>query len=354
MRRGRGPALGLALLLAGVAATAQPDEPDEQTLEHAEQDRRYLERLRRQRQAAPEPAAEDGEAAFFARADELLRDRNYRAAQSERYRVQSDDPRLDAAAALRLLEAFHDSFESFWSERLDLAPLERPGRVLLFYSFHEYSELLGGAFRRSTLRPSGHYGSDFDVIALHTDADGGPAAFADSLVHEAAHRLVELRIYNLGHDAAAWVAEGLASYFGSTLVDDAGRFHHGRIGAKQTTLLRDTRGPAARPAARLERLRKQFAAHRSAGGPLLQELLWLDDPAQFYGRDVELHYGASWLLVHFLLHGDEGRHAPAFARFLRLDARGEADPDALCRELGLDPNGLEAAWAAHVERLRAR
>ena len=88
----------VVLLLCTGWAGAQHSE-DDQERDHEEQDRRYYERyLERTKQTDDEPGAARDRESFVARADELIRDRNHRVATTERYRVQTDDPRLDVQA----------------------------------------------------------------------------------------------------------------------------------------------------------------------------------------------------------------------------------------------------------------
>ncbi len=342
------------LILATVPAAAQYDD-DEQTRDYEEMDRRYYERYTEKETDPEVPAtAEQTIEAFLARADELIRDRNYRSSQGERYRVQSDDPRVDAGAAVSLLEGFRDFFDRFWSGRAELRDYDETSRAFLFHSFHKFNQVLAGDFRFSEIRPKGHYGWLFDVITLHTDPDGG-GELADTLVHEAAHQLVDRRIFGDGALPSIWVSEGLASYFGYTYRDEDGRFVPGEVGGKSARLRHGPgSGGPSESALRLKAFRKALRSASDDEGPLVARVIEIDDPGAFYSADPALHYSASWLLVHFLLHGEDGRHAEAFGRYLRLETEGRGGPDALFGELGLEPATLQAAVERHVKRLKPR
>ena len=73
----------------------------------------------------------------------------------------------------------------------------------------------------------------------------------------------------------------------------------------------------------------------------------------FYSRP-EWSYSAAWVLVHYLLHGEDGALRDGFARWLVLEGRGQGGPAALYRELGLNLEQLEAGATAHLKRLKAR
>lgn len=352
--------VGVAVLLAGQPAAGQ--EGDEQTRDHEEQDRRYYERhARSEEKKAEEPAAEPADreaetAAFLARADELIRDRNYRSFAGAHYRIQTDDPRVDVQAVASLLDRFRAYFEELWSGRAALSPYERESRTFLFYSFYKFNQLLVGDWRFSANRPKGHYRPWFDVITIHTDP-GSAQTLGETLIHEAAHQLVEQRLFGGAAPQSIWLSEGLATYFGYTHLDRDGTFRPGAIGGKSVTLLKDGQpesGAAARQAlSDFKEVRKSMAKE---GGSPYAEVLLIRDPAEFFGEHAPRHYAASWLLVHFLFHGDDGAHADAFVRWLGRAAHGagEGDVDALYRELGLTLPELGAALDAHVGRLKVR
>jgi hypothetical protein len=345
------------ILLAWPTAAALA-QTDDQTRDYEEQDRRYYERHIQKKkgneegtpQAAPRDRAAET-AAFLDRADELIRDSNYRSFTGRHYRVQSDDPRVDVKAAVSLLDAFRDFFDGYWSDRLELVPYDEQSRAFLFYSFYKFNKLLVGDWRFNVNRPKGHYRPWFDVITIHTDPGG--QTLAETLIHEAAHQLLEQRLFGGDEPTSIWLSEGMASYFGYMLLDGDMKFQPGVVGAKGIRLVRD--GPsesAAEARSRLQDFRKELKSMAKDGVSPFDEVLSIRDPAVFYGKDSRRYYSASWLLVHFLLHGDDGAHSEAFLHWLSLEARGEGGAAALYRETGLAARELDAAMAAHVKRLR--
>lgn len=348
--------LALALAMAILPTWAQYED-DEQTDDHTLQDQQYLERRQPKDNSPAAPADPSREQAeeereFLKYVDGLIRDRNYRAASSQRYRVQTDDPRLDAEASAAFLEQFRVYFDSFWAPRVPMVPYEKQSRVFLFYSFHKYNKLLGGDFSRKTNRPKGHYGSWFDVVTIHTDADL-PGDLPDTLIHEAAHQLMEQR-FDWKRGQPLWIGEGMASYFGFTLTNKDAEFEIGRVGGKHVRLYRDGkiyRGGQAR--LRLNFFRDAIK-HATMGDTLYGPLLSINDPARFYGQNANVNYAASWLLVHYLFHGDDGRHSAAFSRYLEAEMNGEGGVNRLMSEIGMTPDGLDRAVAAYAKRLKVR
>ena len=349
--------LVIGLLAACCLPVAAQHDDDETTRDYEEQDRRYLERLKGvQKPEVKRGAIVDPSAAFLERAETLIRDRNYSSARTARYFVQSDDPRLDAQATAEFLEVFRDYFDEFWRGRIELEPYDKTSRVFLLYSFYKYNQLLAGDFRFSSLRPQGHYGSLYDAISLHSDADSGPGATPDALIHEATHQLVDQRIFGAEPPPVYWLTEGLASYFGYTFLDAKTGFRAGMIGGKSVSIFSGTKDkPGQEAKLVLKESGKAFKAYgKTHDTPLVARLLAIDSPAGFYADQQRLNYTASWLLVHTLFHADDGRYSEGFLRYLVREVDGDGGAAALYEELSLNPPGLQAALERHAKTLSAR
>jgi len=334
---------------------------DDQTEEIRERDKRYyeqqLEREKQQKEKeaetpTPEPAADPRDAeieAFLADADRIVRDRNYTSETTEHYRVQTDDPRLNPVAAAALLESFQGFFDAFWAGRSELLPYTNTGRIFLFYSYFKYNRLLTGRERFGTFQPTGHYRAYFDVVVVHSDSVG-PDGLSDVLVHEAAHQLLRNRLFGYGAEQSHWVAEGLASYFGYTQQDSGGEFVAGSIGGKGAVLLGGAkRLPEGQGGRALQNYRRNL---KNGEAPAIAEIIGIDDPAVYYGEKSEANYAGSWLLVHYLFHGEDGARAEAFVRYLGREAKGEGAPEALYEEVAMTSEELDAAFKRYVLGLR--
>lgn len=338
------------ILLATLPAAAQVDEQTEEALER---ERLYLEQ---QRQAAEEAKApdpeEDPEAlreAFLAEAERLVRDRNYWSRLGTHYRLQTDDPSLDSENALALLDSFWEFFDGFWGDAIELEPVDGISRVFCYDSFHKYNKLLPFDASRSGVRPRGHYISLFDALVVYSRADS-PGGFADSLVHEAAHQAVSQRIYG-GRDKPVWLSEGLAAYFGFTRRTKSGEFRRGEVGGKALPMFKSgTPSTPESSRATLQGFRRDLRSQLGEGS-LSARIIGLDRPEEFYAQNVQFHYAASWLFVHFLLEGDDGAHRPAFERFLAANAAIGVPSGKLLDELGLEPAEIDAAFLRHARKV---
>ncbi len=358
---GRGAFLSRAIasgILVALAVTFAIGSDQREEDDHADQDRRYQERLRRSRESAPPPAAsaspEEVRAEVVRRfvefADERIRDKNYNAASTEAYRIQTDDPRLDVRATAALLTSFRSWFDAFWSGRAELLPGEAPSRIYLFWSYYKYNQLFSGKERFDEFRTTGHYRGYLDTIVVHTDGTA-TADLADVLVHEAAHQLIGNRLFGDGATPSPWVSEGLAEYFAYTRQNDDGTFDAGAIGPKSVWPFRS--GKPAKSG--MARGRRDAAVRRFAKAEdwSVDDLLRAT-PASFYGEAVQANYGAAWMLVHYLFHGEDGRHADAFARWLRDEAAAGPPAATLYEALGTDAATLDDAYRRYANKLKVR
>jgi hypothetical protein len=340
----------LAALTLMVPAVGQA-QTDDQTREIQERDRSYYERQAAQQEAAQVDRAAEAEKvrlAMIQEADTIIRDRNYSGKAGKHYKVQTDDPRLSTAASVQLLEAFRAYFEGFWAEQLPLAPYEETSRVYLFYSYFKYNRLLTGKERFDEFRTAGHYRTFFDVVVVHTDSV--PGGLGDVLVHEAAHQLTAQQLFaEVGGVTSSWLSEGLASYFGFTFQGPDGTFQPGVIGGKSAALFPNAkRTQAGNGWERVQQFRKGWKKGKSWP---LGDLLAMD-PAMFYGESVEQNYAASWMLVHYLLHGKGGAHREGFVRFLEHEKQGQTGPEVLYADLGVSREDLARDFTDHVRRLK--
>jgi hypothetical protein len=99
-------------------------------------------------------------------------------------------------------------------------------------------------------------------------------------------------------------------------------------------------------------LREHLRRTRVEGAVGLRQLVAAgpDDPL-WVGGNAARAYGAAWTLVHFLMHGDHGRHLQAFRQYAALEARGVGGLKAFQSLFGDQLDDLEAAWHDYEENL---
>ena len=138
-------------------------------------------------------------------------------------------------------------------------------------------------------------------------------------------------------------------------MDEDGSFQAGLIGGKKIGLFSGSRskgGSDAKP--RLTALRRALKTSTDEGASLADDLLQTGDGSQFYSGSVIQRYTASWMLVHYLLHGRDGMHADAFARYLGAEAEGRGDSALFAETIGLSAGELDAALLQHIDQLKLR
>jgi len=350
------PLIGLALLAGAWAQPAAQYVDDEEMEDHRRQDEEYYKRYLEEKESTSTEDADEAALAeaFLAKADELIRDKNHQSRYGKRYRIQTDDPRVDLESVETLLESFRDFFDEVWSARAESRTYDQQSRVFLFYSYHKYNKLTGGDWSRQVVRPKGHYGSMFDAVVIHTDSDR-PGGLPNTLVHESAHQLVDQILYGGTVRPSLWVAEGIATYYENTFMNASGEFEPGVVGGKQTSVFRGESDKAVSDARlRIRGTREAFDIAATEDTQLMLMVISADDPSEFYGRNALSNYDLAWLLVHFLFHGDDGAHAESFVRYLRLEAEDRGGVEVFLGEIGMTPAELDAAVRQHIKTVRIR
>ncbi len=303
----------------------------------------------------PDPAAEEQAktvAAFKERARELLSDRNYDSATTAHFAVRTDDPRLKTRETADLLESFGAFFDKFWSSRTDLLPWEGQADVLLLYSRYKYDRLYEEPGFPSSKNSVGHYIPYYGVIVAHTDT-APPGDLPGLLVHETAHQLTHKRLFGPEpENLSTWLAEGLACYFGFTRMDKSAGFEAGEIGGAVPALLRDEPGVATVGPGKLLSEFKRVLKVTDPG--FLDDLLRTETQELFHVEQELAKYVASWLLVHYMLHGEEGALSGLFVRYIKADLEGKGGAEVLYELTGKSAEALEAGFVAHVKKLKAR
>jgi hypothetical protein len=167
------------------------------------------------------------------------------------------------------------------------------------------------------------------------------------VIHETIHMLDYERVYPPGARPARWFEEGLASYFRFSHLDSRLRIDPGSIRRSGTIISGKVRLQFDPRANLLDYLR------RVADDPVPLRGLLEERPgaAPWWGPRAADAYGASWTLVHFLLHADKGLYVEPFRKYASLEARGAGGTAAFESQFGGDLAPLEKAWHDYEARL---
>jgi Protein of unknown function (DUF1570) len=136
-------------------------------------------------------------------------------------------------------------------------------------------------------------GHDVNYITLTTEQRTNESPYR-IIFHEYVHQLVD---NTLGHSVPPWFNEGLAEYYSTFFVTDNDRKAIlGEIIANHLLYLRNEK---------ILPLRKLFAVdHKS---PYYNE-----------GNKMNVFYAESWMLLHFLLQGNQGKRRDELGKFVNL------------------------------------
>ncbi len=156
----------------------------------------------------------------------------------------------------------------------------------------------------------------------------------NTLQHEGFHQFAAAK---LGPQTPIWINEGLAEYFGEAIIVD-GQVRLGVV-----------------PSRRLLKLREAIEADQAIP---FAEVLKLDSAT--WRRNMlsgsprgSLQYAQSWSIVHFLVHGDDGKYQRRFEGYLKLLSRGRTHADAFEQAFGRDvEEAFAKRWIEFVEEVK--
>ncbi|MGH8081722.1 MAG: hypothetical protein ACREP7_14195 [Lysobacter sp.] len=218
--------------------------------------------------------------------------------RTDHYAIFSTAPARQTVQVATAVEALYRAYDRFFE--LPVAPADAERLKLILYrnktQFSDYNTSMpwAEAFYR---KPYCHA-----YYAVDTD---NPYHW---MLHEATHQLNAERIAGTPVAKAKWINEGLATYFGSSRLDNA-QLLPGRI------------DPQAYPIWRLDNLPLSGSLQRDLGAGQLIALRKVIDGSgpPIGGRYLNTYYIEYWSLSHFLFHYRDGQYAQAYRRLIRGD-----------------------------------
>jgi hypothetical protein len=271
-----------------------------------------------------------------------------RSAVSEHFVVVTDAPQEDAAEIVaQYLESTWQTTYGLLEDRLKSQP--NVGKVYVYvYESHSAFMKLAGRYSSSESFVQGFY-SPLGLIAFHTELPAWEF-LRHVLIHEAAHALLDRHVVRPGTVLPRWLDEGFAEYMGNSDVED-GEIQPGRH-RQWRTKYRMRRGPDARPVRyhSTSLLAAQFVERKVRDGEALP-LRRLSEGRlrELDGEQRSLFYAQSWLLVHFLRHGEDDWAEDHFPRFLLYVAEGYPAETAIEEVYGRPLAELEPDYIEYVK-----
>ena len=250
----------------------------------------------------------------------------------------------------RLVEAAFRAHQEFWAGLTTLRLFRSEVSVYAFgrRADHQSVQQVWQGRRASGPPPAvGEYIPASRILAFPCEPTGGHVPIPIA-IHEAIHMLNYERVYGPRAQPSRWFEEGLANYFGFSQVDSQLRIDVGEIRRSATI----SAGSAQMQFDPRAELREHLRRTHVEGAVGLRQLVAAgpDDPL-WVGAQAARAYGAAWTLVHFLMHGDHGRHLQTFRQYAAREARGAGGLKAFQSLFGDKLDDLEAAWHDYEENM---
>lgn len=253
---------------------------------------------------------------------------------SKHYRIRSDLPLEETR---RYAEHQDAMYKEYMKRLQSLRPRTPPVLdVLMFAKRQDYVDTLRTRFGINGTGSGGMFFISPHGAALAYFTEGLPESRVKHVIqHEGFHQVAHAYF---GSDLPPWISEGLAEYFGEAI----------RVG--DDIVLGQSRPDV------VGRLADASAAEEHL--PFL-DLLDMNSErwnANVQSGDAALQYNQSWSMVHFLVHGDDGKYQAPFETLLRLLNEGVPSMPAFNRAFGLndaeDVREFENRWRAFAQAMQ--
>jgi hypothetical protein len=242
------------------------------------------------------------------------------------YWIKTDVPAAQANALARHLNVMYEEY----ARRLASLPIRAQEKlnVLIFNDPQDYILTLRARFGVNAQGSGGMFFVAPAGAALAFWVKDLPQRRIEHVVqHEGFHQFAYSRF---GEDLPMWVNEGLAEFFGeSVLVDDK------LIIGQNTPRVLDALKSAVDS--------NTYVPFRNMLSMTPQK--W---NAAVSGGDAELNYQQAWSMVHFLVYGDGGKYVGHFENYLRHLNNGLPSEEAFVRVFGGDIDAFEQRWRQYA------
>jgi hypothetical protein len=244
------------------------------------------------------------------------------------YWIKTDLPATQANALARHINIMYDEY----SRRLASLPLRNQEKlnVLIFRDPQDYLLTLRARFGVNATGTGGMFFVTPAGAALAFWTEGLPQRRIEHVVqHEGFHQFAYSRF---GEDLPMWVNEGLAEFFGeSVLVDD-------KLIIGQNT-------PRV-----LETVKAAIDSNQHVPFRNMLTMTQQKWNAAVNGDEgnAALNYHQAWSMVHFLVYGDGGKYVGAFETYLKHLNNGLPSEEAFVRTFGDDIEAFEKRWKQYA------
>lgn len=280
------------------------------------------------------------------KAEKLLDAKARVTATTERFVFVTDAANAEAARGIASgLEAAYATTYDVLAKELPSQPARGKVHAYLFASRQAYHQLSGESSEDAWT--AGFY-SPVGLIAFHAEA-GTADDLLSVLIHETVHALMDRHIIRPGVQLPTWLSEGFAEYMANSDIKK-GKLIPGGHRKRWSRPRISVWGGFVRAA------RGSFVSARDVkraineGKALTVEEIFDARRMEFYGDKRDLFYPQSWMLVHFLRHGEPEWAAKQFPEFMLYVCEGYDPREAFIKVYGAPPGSFEAAYRQYVKR----
>ena len=189
---------------------------------------------------------------------------------------------------------------------------------------------------------AGFYASP-GFFAFHVELPT-PEDLLSVMLHETVHAYADVHLRRAGVLMPMWMEEGLAEYFGNSKIE---KKHLVPGKTMRGGYVNTQYGGIYRASSQQWSADQVRGAVRNGSAPSLDDILQASYPV-FYGEQIQLYYTLSWLLVHFLRHGEPEWADTRFPELMLYLAEGYDADIAMRTAYGIPDAELHARFQKYV------
>ncbi len=270
---------------------------------------------------------------------------------SPRFVVLSDARKPETTEILASnLEAIFNVLDAMFHPAIEPQPLKTK---IVVYLYESRDSLLALRSELDLCEAGFTYYSSAGLLAFPLEMPSSNSLMA-VILHAACHAYVDRQVVRPSYSLPLWLGEGFAQYLGRSSIRRR-KLIPGRTQNVELVLLTPvwpfSQGPAWFRVRTRERLAVDDVRRRIVRGEAQSiEQLMTADYLTFYANKRALYLPMSWLLVHFLRHGEPEWEEGKFATFMLYVAEGYPATAALEAVYGVPPDGIEERFRRYVKK----
>jgi len=246
------------------------------------------------------------------------------------YTIKADLPPDEARHIAKHLNIMYDAY----THRLASLRI-RVDEHMNVYAFQSRQDYLITLRARFGVNAAGSGGMFFTTSAgsgLAFWTEGLPIRRVEHVIqHEGFHQFASSRF---GDDLPIWVNEGLAEFFGEGVVVDG-------------TLVLGQSTPRV-----IDTVKEAIELNTTIPFPTMLAMSNKQWGNALQDGSAALQYHQAWSMVHFLVHGDDGKYVAPFEKYLKMLANAHPSEDAFKQCFGEDIGPFEERWKKYAAAAR--